>query len=47
MWDAYTRVSSATGNTYPEVSALIKQQQAQGALIMDYCWSRKGRPDLS
>ena len=36
MWDAYTRVSSATGNTYPEVSAIIKQQQAQGALIMDY-----------
>ena len=36
MWDAYTRVSSATGNTYPEVSSIIRQQQAQGALIMDY-----------
>ncbi len=36
MWDAYTRVTSATGNTYPDVSSLIKQQQAQGALIMDY-----------
>ena len=36
MWDAYKRESSATGNTYPEVSALIKQQQAEGALIMDY-----------
>ena len=36
MWDAYPRVSSATGNTYPEVSAIIKQQQSQGALIMDY-----------
>ena len=36
MWDAYTRVTSSTGHTYPEVSALIKQQQAQGALIMDY-----------
>lgn len=36
MWDAYTRVSSSTGNTYPEVSQIIKQQQAQGALIMDY-----------
>ncbi|MCR5077118.1 MAG: type IX secretion system sortase PorU [Prevotella sp.] len=36
MWDAYTRVSSSTGNAYPEVSAIIKQQQAQGALIMDY-----------
>lgn len=36
MWDSYTRISSATGNTYPEVSSIIKQQQAQGALIMDY-----------
>lgn len=36
MWDAYKRVTSSTGNTYPDVSALIKQQQAQGALIMDY-----------
>ena len=36
MWDAYTRVSSATGNTYPEASSIIRQQQAQGALIMDY-----------
>lgn len=36
MWDAYTRVSTATGNTYPEVTKIIKQQQAQGALIMDY-----------
>lgn len=37
MWDAYTEVGSATGNTYPEVTDLIKKQQAQGALIMDYC----------
>lgn len=37
MWDAYSRVSSATGNSYPEVTNLIKQQQAAGALIMDYC----------
>lgn len=36
MWDAYKRETSATGNTYPEVSSLIKQQQAEGALIMDY-----------
>ena len=36
MWDAYTRVSSSTGNTYPEVSSIIKQQQALGALIFDY-----------
>jgi hypothetical protein len=37
MWDAYTEVASSTGNTYPEVTELIKKQQAQGALIMDYC----------
>lgn len=36
MWDAYTRVTSSTGNTYPEVSELIKQQQVAGALVMDY-----------
>lgn len=36
MWDAYERVSSATGHTYPEVARLIKQQQQQGALVMDY-----------
>ncbi len=36
MWDAYTRVTSSTGNTYPEVTRIIKQQQAAGALIMDY-----------
>ncbi len=36
MWDSYTRESSSTGNSYPEVERLIKQQQADGALIMDY-----------
>ncbi len=36
MWDAYYRVSSSTGYTYPEVATVIKQQQAAGALIMDY-----------
>lgn len=35
-WDAYNRISSATGNRYPEVSTAIKQQQANGALIIDY-----------
>ncbi len=37
MWDAYNRETTATGNTFPEVSKIIKQQQAAGALIMDYC----------
>lgn len=36
MWDAYTEVTSSTGNRYPEVASIIKQQQQQGALIMDY-----------
>ena len=36
MWDAYTRQTSSTGNTYPEVSSIIRQQQANGALVMDY-----------
>ena len=36
MWDAYNRVSSSTGNTYPDVTRLIKQQMQQGALLMSY-----------
>lgn len=36
MWDAYTRETSATGNSYPEATKAIKAQQASGALIMDY-----------
>ncbi|MBM6993035.1 MAG: type IX secretion system sortase PorU [Prevotella sp.] len=36
LWDAYNEETSATGNSYPEVASLIKQQQAAGALIMDY-----------
>ena len=35
-WDAYQRVSSATGYSYPEVTQLIKQQMTNGALIMNY-----------
>ena len=36
MWDAYTRQSSSTGNSYPDVTRLIKQQMSNGALIMNY-----------
>lgn len=36
MWDAYPRETSSTGNTYPEVSDIIKRQQSNGALVMDY-----------
>ncbi|HBN47257.1 MAG TPA: Por secretion system protein [Prevotella sp.] len=36
MWDAYQGVPTSTGNTYPAVSTLLKQQQQAGALVMDY-----------
>lgn len=36
MWDSYQRETSSTGNTYPDVTRIIKQQQQAGALIMDY-----------
>ena len=37
MWDAYERVASSTGFSYPDVTKIIKQQQASGALLIDYC----------
>lgn len=37
MWDAYKRENTSTGTSYPEVETIVKQQQANGALIMDYC----------
>ena len=36
MWDAYTRVSTLTSNTYPAVEKIIKNQMAEGALVMNY-----------
>ena len=36
MWDAYTRVTSSTGNSYPDATNLIKQQVNNGALMMNY-----------
>ena len=36
MWDAYERVNSSTGHSYPDVTRLIKQQMQNGALIMNY-----------
>ena len=35
-WDAYSRVSSSTGHSFPDVTRLIKQQMQSGALIMNY-----------
>lgn len=36
MWDAYTRVSTISSNTYPEVNQLIHQQMKDGVMIMNY-----------
>ena len=36
MWDAYTRVSTLTSNTYPEVKNLIKKQVEDGTLVINY-----------
>ena len=35
-WDAYTRQTSSTGNSYPDATALIKNQMKEGALMMNY-----------
>ena len=43
MWDAYTRVTTSTGNRYPDVVRLIKEQMQKGALMMNY--SGHGRAD--
>ena len=44
MWDAYEEQTSSTGNSYPGVTAAIRQQQQAGALIMDY--AGHGRADM-
>ena len=43
MWDTYKRESSSTGYSYPEVTAVVKQYQQSGALVMDY--AGHGRTD--
>ena len=35
-WDAYTREATSTGNRYPEVEQLVRQQMQCGALVMNY-----------
>lgn len=37
MWDAYKMEKTSTGNTYPEITKLLRQQMQSGALLMDYC----------
>ena len=36
MWDSFERVTVSNGNSYPEVTKLVKAQQKAGALIFDY-----------
>lgn len=36
MWDAFTRVSTLSSNTYPEVTALMKKQLEDGVMVMNY-----------
>ncbi len=35
-WDAYPRVSTSTGDRYPEVAKVLKQLMNKGALIFNY-----------
>jgi hypothetical protein len=35
-WDAYMRVSTSSGNTFPDVAQLVHQRMQTGALIMNY-----------
>ncbi len=35
-WDAYPRVTTATGNSYPEITELLKNAMKKGALVMNY-----------
>ncbi|MCR4922245.1 MAG: type IX secretion system sortase PorU [Bacteroidaceae bacterium] len=36
MWDAYKRISTTSHNSYPEVTAILKNQMEEGALVMNY-----------
>lgn len=36
MWDAYSRSSSATGFSYPDVEKLVKKYMNNGALVFNY-----------
>ncbi len=37
LWDSFNRVTSAAGNTYPEITSLLQSYMKNGALLMDYC----------
>ena len=35
-WDAYNRQTTSTGNGFPDVTRILKQQMRDGALVMNY-----------
>ena len=43
-WDAYKMVTGSNGNSYPDITRLLRQQMKAGALVMNY--SGHGSPDL-
>ena len=43
MWDAYKMETTSTGNSYPDITRLLRQQMQDGALLMNY--SGHGRAD--
>lgn len=36
LWDAYDKVTTSTGASYPQVEKLVKEYQTNGALVMNY-----------
>lgn len=36
MWDHYSRVTTAKGNSYPEVTSMIKKQMDEGCMVINY-----------
>lgn len=36
MWDAYSRISTTSTNTYPEVKSVINRQLEDGVMLMNY-----------
>lgn len=36
MWDAYDRTTSATGNSYPQVTNLLRKRMVNGAAVINY-----------
>lgn len=50
MFDAYEKVSTSTGDRYPDIEEIIKKQQKDGALVMNYgghaTWTELGHEKM-